>query len=423
MKNVGKPQLSGWNRFDSQWVLGLFGTAVGAGILFLPIRAGGGGFFPIIIMALLIFPMTYLSHLFLSRFVMSSEKNSDITEVVENGFGHFSGQIITVLYFFAIYPICLAYGVGITNTVNSFLINQLHLPELPRWLLAFVLISLMMIVMIIGKRFMLKVTTWLVYPLVASLFFFSLYLIPQWKLSALSLTEMPSLSAFLYIIWATIPVLVFAFNHSPAISSFSVDLKERYNEEAEEKAKKILLRTSMMLTGFIMFFVASVVLTLNPEQLAQAKAQNIPILSYFANISSSNYFLLFVGPLIAFTAITSSFFGHYLGAIEGLNGIVCKQVKNCKKTPNMKIIKYINTAFIYFSMIIVAIINPSILGFIEDLGGPIIAAILFLMPMYAILKLPAMRKYANVWTNGFITITGLIAISGIVYKLIASIIG
>ncbi|VEA10942.1 serine transporter [Salmonella enterica subsp. enterica] len=35
---------------------------------------------------------------------------------------------------------------------------------------------------------------------------------------------------------------------------------------------------------------------------------------------------------------------------------------------------------------IVATLNPSILGMIETLGGPIIAMILFLMPMYAIQK-------------------------------------
>lgn len=29
-----------WSRFDTSWLISLFGTAVGAGILFLPIKAG-----------------------------------------------------------------------------------------------------------------------------------------------------------------------------------------------------------------------------------------------------------------------------------------------------------------------------------------------------------------------------------------------
>ena len=47
-----------WNKFDVAWVLNLFGTAVGAGVLFLPINAGMGGFWPLVVMANLVGPMT-----------------------------------------------------------------------------------------------------------------------------------------------------------------------------------------------------------------------------------------------------------------------------------------------------------------------------------------------------------------------------
>lgn len=57
-----------WTKHDTHWVLSLFGTAVGAGILFLPINIGIGGFWPLIIMTLLAFPMTYLAHRGLARF-------------------------------------------------------------------------------------------------------------------------------------------------------------------------------------------------------------------------------------------------------------------------------------------------------------------------------------------------------------------
>ena len=33
---------TGWRRHDTHWVISLFGTAVGAGILFLPINLGLG---------------------------------------------------------------------------------------------------------------------------------------------------------------------------------------------------------------------------------------------------------------------------------------------------------------------------------------------------------------------------------------------
>ena len=63
-----------WNKFDTAWVLNLFGTAVGAGVLFLPINAGMGGFWPLIVMAILVGPMTYFAHRGLAYFVLSSSK-------------------------------------------------------------------------------------------------------------------------------------------------------------------------------------------------------------------------------------------------------------------------------------------------------------------------------------------------------------
>jgi serine transporter len=38
---ISNPQK--WHGEDTVWVLGLFGTAIGAGVLFLPINAGIGG--------------------------------------------------------------------------------------------------------------------------------------------------------------------------------------------------------------------------------------------------------------------------------------------------------------------------------------------------------------------------------------------
>ncbi len=77
----------GWSKSDTTWMLGLFGTAIGAGTLFLPINAGLGGFWPLLILALLAFPMTFYAHRGLTRFVLSGREGADITEVVEEHFG------------------------------------------------------------------------------------------------------------------------------------------------------------------------------------------------------------------------------------------------------------------------------------------------------------------------------------------------
>ena len=389
-----------WRKFDIVWMLNLFGTAVGAGVLFLPINAGMGGFWPLVVMALLVGPMTYLAHRGLSRFVLSSSKpGSDITEVVEEHFGKTAGKLITLLYFFAIFPILLIYGNGITNTVDSFIVNQLGMPSPNRVLLSFVLIATLISIMLMNEKVMLKITELLVYPLVLILFALSIYLIPNWNTSVL--LEAPTAKGFLVTLWLTIPVLVFSFNHSPAISAFSLSQQREYKdpELAEKHASKTLKGTATTLLLFVMLFVFSCVLTLTPAELAEAKAQNISILSYLANKFDN----------------TSSFFGHYLGAREGLEGLYLKMTDN--KTINRKKLNYGTALFFLLTLWAVAVINPSILGLIESLGGPIIAMILFIMPMYAIHNVPAMHRYKGKLSNIFVVVMGSIAISAVVYGL------
>ncbi|MBZ7978255.1 HAAAP family serine/threonine permease [Campylobacter sp. RM12654] len=397
-----------WSEFDNRWMFSLFGTAVGAGILFLPIRAGTGGFWPIVLMCVLIFPMTYLSHLFLSYFV-GSTKGGDITDAVNKYFGKEVGIVITFLYFFAIYPICLAYGVGITNTISSFMVNQLGLAEPNRLILAIVLITIMMAVMFTNETLVTKVCEWLVYPLCLILFLFSLYLIPHWKLEVLG--EVPSAKEFISTIWLTLPVLVFSFNHSPAISTFSLNTYNEYKENSDAKRKQILFNNATLLLVFVMFFVFSCILCLNKNEFAIARDANIPILSYFANKFDGNI-ISYGAPAVAFLAILTSFFGHYFGAREGLNGLI-KKVSGKAVSKN----NAFTTIFMYVTMIIVAFYNPSILGFIEDLGGPIIAVILFLMPVYAIYKIPELRVYKNGAACYFVAIMGIITITSVIYKM------
>jgi serine transporter len=394
---------------DFTWCLSLFGTAVGAGVLFLPIKAGAGGFWPLVILALIAAPMTWFAHKSLARFVLSAKNpEADITDTVEEHFGKTGANLITFAYFFAIYPIVLIYGVGITNTVDSFLVNQMGMESIPRPLLSGALILAMTAGVVFGKELMLKATSAMVYPLVAILLALSFFLIPDWNSSMVSVA--PDWSAMPAIVWLAIPIIVFSFNHSPIISQFSKEQRRVYGDDAVKKTDAITGGAAMMLMGFVMFFVFSVVLSLSPEQLAMAQEQNISVLSYLANVHESPL-ISYMGPLVAFAAITSSYFGHFLGAHEGLVGLV-----KSRSNASVSKIEKASLIFIVITTWIVAVVNPSILGMIETMGAPMIAAILFLMPVFAMQKVPAMAKYkTSAPVQIFTTICGLAAISSVIY--------
>ncbi len=410
-----------WRKSDSVWMLGLYGTAIGAGVLFLPINAGIGGILPLLIMSVLAFPMTFYAHRGLYRLVLSGKPDcNNITDVVEQHFGPRAGSIITLLYFFAIYPILLVYSVAITNTVENVIVHQLHLAAPPRSLLALSLIMGLMSIIRLGKEIIVKVMSILVFPFAAVLIFLAIFLIPHWSTDIFRqplLTGGADHGGLINTLWLAIPVLVFSFNHSPIISAFAMAKRDEYGDHAEHKCSRILLLSNILMVLTVMFFVFSCVLSLSPAHLADAKAQNISILTFLAN-HFNNPFIGFLAPLVAAVAITKSFLGHYLGASEGFSGLIANTIHKCGKTVQPATVNRLTGGFMLVTSWLVATRNPSILGIIETLGGPIIAILLFLLPMYAIHKVPAMARYRGAASNYFVWGMGFIALAAIIYKLL-----
>lgn len=410
-----------WHGEDTIWVLGLFGTAIGAGVLFLPINAGIGGFWPLLIVFALAFPITYLAHRGLARFIYSSNTpESTITDVIGEHFGSRAGKIFTIIYFFAIYTILIMYAVAITNTAQSFITHQLGLSEPPRALVSLVLILGLMFIVRLGQRLIMRVMSTLVYPFIASLIFMALFLIPHWNgaiLDSVDLSSTTTGQGVLLTLWMTFPVLVMSFNHYPIISPMVVRQKQLYGvAAADAKCGQIQRRGILLMVGVVLFFVLSCVLSLSPQQLAEAKAQNLSILSYLANHFDTPV-IAWLSPVIAFVAITKSFLGHYIGAYESLRDMIIEAAASRDKKPGIKTVNAAIFVFMILTCWFAAYKNPSILGIIESISGPTGAAILLLMPMYAIHKLPVLAPYRGKISNVFITVIGLITVSAIFYGM------
>ncbi|MEM7443068.1 MAG: aromatic amino acid transport family protein [Pseudomonadota bacterium] len=400
-------------RDDREWLLSLFGTAVGAGILFLPLNAGAGGIWPLIFLTILIGPMTFLAHRGLSRVCLAqSKKEGDITDAVEEHFGPAMGTLITFGYFIAIFPIVMIYGISLTNIINEVITVQLGLGEPPRAIVSFFCVGILVAIMMGGSEVILKVTEIVVWPLLAVILGLSLYLIPQWSLDQFS--EPFDIGTFLFTIVLTLPVLVFAFNHSPAVSTFVHYFRHNYGDRAEKLTSRVLFRNAALLTIFIMFFVFSCVLTMTPEEVDQAKALNLPILTILAQSSDSAIFG-WLAILVAFVAIVSSFFGHFMGAHEGLKGLVVEAIHS--RSPGREInhrrLNLISALVIFLILWAIAYLNVSVMNLIEALVAPILAIILFIMPVIAKWTVPAMKRFRSGWDPivaglGVVTIIGFV---------------
>ena len=407
-----------WCKQDKAWMLGLYGTAIGAGTLFLPINAGINGLMPLLILTVLAFPMTFFSHRALCRFVLSGSKHqANIIDVVDEHFGHTASRLITFLYFFSIYPIVLLYSVAITNTTFTFIKHQVGMVPPSRAIISICLILMLMAVVRVGHHAIIKAMNILVYPFVFILLTLSVYLIPHWSTAIFTMDDSSHHRSLLMSLWLGIPVLIFSFNHCAIISLFAVKQRHDYGEKADEKSSTILKYSHLLMVVTVFIFVFSCVLSLSTHDLVMAKAQNITILSYLANHFESP-FISYVAPLVAFIAISKSFLGHYIGACEGLRGLIEKALKRRNKTISAPVLNHSIDLFMLLTCWGIATINPSILGMIQILGGPVTAGLLFIMPMYGIRKIPAMKQYRSFVSDTFISLTGLIAISAIIYGLL-----
>lgn len=419
----GKAAALTWHSQDTRWMLSLFGTAIGAGVLFLPIDAGGAGILGILLMLAVAYPLAYFAHRAMCRFVLSTENpDDDITDVVEQHFGFGPGMAFTVIYFLEILVILMMYSVSITNTAQNFMVNQLHMTAPPRGLLSFILIGALILVMTCGTGVVTRVMSWMTWPVIAVLVGFAVYLIPRWNPSMLSSLPKNATGGFdfgalLLNFWLLIPVIVLTFDHSAIVSPFSVNVRKRYGKYSDEKIGRILKVGEPLMVTVVLFFVLSCDLALTPADLVKAKTENVSILSYLANVLNTPA-ISWIASITAFVSIFKAFLGHYLGVEEGLGGII-RKVGNARNVAiKQRTLNVCVSVLMFLICWFTAWANPSAIGLIETMAGPLIAFVLLLLPMYGIHKVPALKKYSGKASNVFIVVVGIIAVSAIFYNIV-----
>ena len=405
-----------WTERDTGWMFSHIGTGIGAGLLYLPLSAGAGGIWPLLIMAALSGPMVLLSHRGLTRFCLSSANpKHDFTQIVHEHFGDRVGHWLMFICFMSMFPVLLLYSVGITNVSISFLENQLNVSEPSR---AF--ISLALITALIGgfygsEQKLLRVISALVFPLTFILLGVGLYLITQWRIDFI--TQPITGQQALHTILITLPVLVFSFYHAPVCSSFARSYRSQINGMAAciRKTDQIHLRSTVTLLAITLFFVFSCVMAMTPEQLQQARIDNLPTLSILAN-QPGNLFFSALAPIIAFTAIVTSFFGFFLGTIEVMNGLLKQGVNAFKpgKVMSSGRVHRVSLLIVALSCWVAAIGNWGVLSMLETVVAPMMAILLFFLPVIALYRVKRLRPYRNAMADLFVLSVGLLVVLGFV---------
>lgn len=415
-RSIEKYSKSEWTARDTGWMFSHVGTGIGAGLLYLPIAAGSGGIWPLLFMALVSGPMIFLTHRGLTRFFLSSRKpDSDISSVVRERFGNKVGQWLMLICFLSMFPVLLLYTIGISNVTESFLINQLEWAgEVNRPLLVFLLVVGMISLFCGSEQKLLTLISSLVFPLALTLLCIGLYLIPQWRMDFLR-QEVP-MTDIVTTFLLTLPVLVFSFYHAPVCSSFAQSYRRQIPElhQCIAKTDQIHFKSSLLLLLITLFFVLSCILTLTPEQIELAKAQNLPTLSILAN-QPGNYIFSSLAPVIAFVAILTSFFGFFLGTIEVIDSLFSvglEKLRPSELTLPSGSSRGLSLFLVALGCWIAGVGDWSILLIMDAIVAPMMAIILFFVPVVGLYKSNVLRRYRNPGNDFLVVIFGVIVLAG-----------
>lgn len=400
-----------WSKDETLWSFALYGTAVGAGTLFLPIQLGSAGALVLLMTALVAWPLTYWPHRALCQFILASNLPASvgITGAVSHYYGKKIGNLITSLYFVAFFVVTLIYAVAITNSLTEQLAKQMTVSTGIRMLVSLGVVMLLNLIFLMGRHATLKVMGFLVFPLIAYFLFLSLYLTGSWEPARFS-GQLSLTPHTLHQVWLSIPVMVFAFSHTPIISTFAIDRREKFGAGAMDKCKKIMRIAYLIICLSVLFFVFSCLLAIPESYITHAKNEGVTILSALAMLPSAPHWLAVSGIAVAIIAMAKSFLGTYFGVIEGASEIVRASLNQVGVHKSRAFNRAASIMLVSAVTFLICCINPNAMSMIYAISGPLIAMILFIMPTLSTYLIPSLRPYRSVGSL-IILIVGLLCVS------------
>ncbi|NYI02759.1 hypothetical protein [Cupriavidus plantarum] len=417
----------GWSRHDTLWVFGIYGCAVGGGSLVWPVSLGINGFWPMLLLSLLAFPMTYLPYRALSRFVLvgSAKDGHDgnvLDTTIEN-FGAGWGKVLTSIYFFVVFPGMMIYTIIITNTIIDFATVQLKIPGLTRWIVAPVSVAALMCIVRFGTTAVVRTMGYIVAPFVVTLVLFSFILVPHWNIELIETAQhFRGLRTELGFTWEGLPLTVFAFAFTSILSQFVVAQKRHYGAGAEKKTTQILLISTTLIVTTILLFAWSCNLALSPRELIDVKASNLTVLSFLARKFDTPVFA-YASQLIVFTAVIKAFLAHYIATEESARAFGRTLFGLPERTLKSSEFSWLVIALVFVVTTASAIFNLDVIKLITVAFVPLNVFVVYFLPLYGFFKIEALKKYRWKPSNLLVAAIGIICLVNGIQNIIGKFFG
>ena len=378
------------------WIFTMFGTAVGAGILYLPVQAGISGIWPLIIVSIFMFPVVYFSHKAIVDLLISNRLIRDYSGSINKHFGVAFGFFINIVFFITWFFCLTAYSIGLNENLGIYL----HYLDITTGNLAkSIYLSLIILIILFAmirfcKKLLLKIMSVLSILLIILLFGISVYLIPHWNLDFF--LTMPKASEITVQILLILPLLIMSFVFFPAMSAMVIAYRRSYDSDgtSEKRLGRIVFHSTWILLVFVLFFVISCVLSLPHEDFQMALKKNINCLTLLSMKFKDSGPLGSLGTIIGLAALTTSFIGVFFAVRESAHHIVITICRSWLKKEITKD-KIDNIVLIFLLLFLwgLTVTNLSVVAMFSALVAPLVAIFLYILPVVIFYIKPSLKMH------------------------------
>lgn len=395
---MSKDQWKIATKFDSTdigWVIMSIGMAIGAGIVFLPVKVGVLGLWVFLASAVIGYPAMYLFQKLFINTLSESPKCLDYAGVISGYLGNRWGTFLGILYFIMIVIWMFVYSTAMNNDSASFLhsfgLTKGLLSENPFYGLA--LVVALVSVASRGEQLLFKVSSGLVMIKLGTVALLGVMMVSRWDTANIS--DMPAMGNawkdVIELLPFTLTSILFIQSLSPMVISYRS--REKSIEVARYKAMRAMNIAFGILFVTVFFYAISFTLAMSHEQALIAQKENISALAMVAEGMDGTTLKLLSLTLNIFAVITA-FFGVYLGFRDSCQGLVMlglKRVMPEEKINIQAVSKGISLAAITLAWGAI-VLNLPVLSF-TSVCSPIFGLLGCLIPAYLVYRVPALHKY------------------------------
>lgn len=368
------------------------GTAIGGGMLALPILTSAGGFFPAIVIFLFCWLFMAATGLLLMEVFLWSKKEVNLVSMSEMCLGAPGKVAAWLLYLFLFYSLTVAYVSGGGSLIGDVIeILSAHtMLSWGKWVGSVLFVLLFAPFVIIGNRAVDRINSILMVGLILSFLIFVFLGITHIRLDMLTRLDWK-------IAFFAMPVMFTSFAFQGIVPTLT-----NYLDRKPAKVKMAILIGSACPLVVYIIWEALILGVVPMEGLFEARKCGQTAVSPLKNVLELPW-LYRVGEFFAFFAIITSFLGVTLGLLDFLaDGLKVK--KTLKGRTLLALL-------IFFPPLLITMINPSIfLNALCYAGGLGCALLLGLLPILMVWRGRYSLKYKSEYSlfGGRVTLSLLI---------------